>query len=128
MTPAATGFELVERAPRGYKAVPPPEAMFGRRCRCHHRPAAPGAVPPGCRPHRRGGRLAGMTARHDPGAATVEALYDEVGSDCASAVYSTTRFYRAFGRIIATRTTTSSASDVRYYVADHLGAFIGSLQ
>src|SRR5581483_10740662 len=128
MTPAATGFELVERAPRGYKAVPPPEAMFGRRCRCHHRPAAPGAVPPGCRPHRRGGRLAGMTARHDPGAATVEALYDEVGSDCASAVYSTTRFYRAYGRIIATRTTTSSASDVRYYVADHLGAFIGSLQ
>jgi len=33
-----------------------------------------------------------------------------------------TRFYRAFGRIIATRTTTSSGSDVRYYVADHLGS------
>jgi hypothetical protein len=63
-----------------------------------------------------------MTARHDPGAATVEAPYDEVSSDCASSVYSTTRYYRAFGRIIATRTTTSSTSDVRYYVADHLGS------
>jgi hypothetical protein len=76
-------------------------------------PGRPGAVPPGSGRSQRGGRLAGMTARHDPGAATVEALYDEVSSHCASAVSSATRFYRAFGRIIATRTTTSSASDVR---------------
>jgi len=52
----------------------------------------------------------------------VEELYQEDSVGCATSPTSTTRFYRAFGRIIATRTTTSSASDVRYYVADHLGS------
>src|SRR5581483_9812402 len=52
----------------------------------------------------------------------VEELYQEDSVGCATTPTTTTRFYRAFGRIIATRTTTLSASDVRYYVADHLGS------
>jgi len=67
-----------------------------------------------------------------PGAITpardvyVDGIYEEHSSAC-NTPSTMTKFYKAFGRIIAQRSTYSSGSTLSYFLADHLGSTLGTV-